>query len=69
MSKYFEAVPFKEKLPNNSVHRKVIAVNSKTNEVVTVKMGMATDWEYYTSRGFTHWIKPITTKHLKKRLL
>lgn len=70
MGIYFEAVALKDKKPNHLMFtdRRVGLVNLKINDIITIKPGIAIDYEYYISRGYTHWIKPVSKKILKEKL-
>lgn len=66
---YFKAVSLKDKKPNSGLFRnKVVLINSKTKEVTSFQLGLATDWEWYIGKGYTHWIKQISAKQLKEEV-
>lgn len=62
---YFKSVALKDKKPNSGLLRnRVVLINPKTKEVNSFQLGWVVDWEYYESRGYTHWIKVITKKQI-----
>lgn len=66
---FFKSVSLKKKKPNSGLFRnKVVLFNNKTKEVMTFQLGMATDWEYFEARGWTHWIKSLSKADALKEI-
>lgn len=67
---FFESVSLQDRKPARKTYtgNHTVLVNPKTGNMISVKVGMAMEWEYFISKGFTHWIKPISRENLLKKL-